>query len=331
IALADDARAFAPAAAAPHDHRLSQVVDRDRGVTLIADSGRVDLKFVADGLARGGVLPREDAPAAGVLPVARPGNQIIPVCVRRDTGVLLVAGGRRVDEFLVSQSVAGCVEALGIDPPAAALLVVASPRDDEVARAVEGHRGPLLVACGGAVDEEPVTQGVAVGVEATSIDIPAVAVLEVAGPGDDERPAVVHAHARELLIAGGGAVDEELAAQCVPTGAEPLTVHVPVPSRAVAAGPDDDKVAVAVDPEHGVRLVACGGAVDEELVTQGIAVGVEATSVDIPAVAVLSVARPGDDEAAISGHGHHRGGLIAGGGGVDEEFITEEMAGGVQA
>src|SRR5262249_7564600 len=161
IALAEDARAVAAAAAAPHDHRLSQVVDRDRGVTLIADGGRVDLKFVADGLARGGVLPREDAPAAGVLPVARPGNQIIPVCVRRDTGELLIADGRRVDELLVSQSVAGRVEALGIDPPAAAILVVAPPRDDEVARAVEGHRGTLLVACGGAVDEELVTQAIA--------------------------------------------------------------------------------------------------------------------------------------------------------------------------
>src|SRR5262249_18766062 len=206
IALADDARAFAPAAAAPHDHRLSQVVDRDRGVTLIADSGRVDLKFVADGLARGGVLPREDAPAAGVLPVARPGNQIIPVCVRRDTGELLIADGRRVDELLVSQSVAGRVEALGIDPPAAAILVVARPRDDEVARAVKGHRGTLLVAGGGRIDAELVAQGVAVGVELAGIDIPAVAVLEVAWPGDDETPSDERGLARVGRNPGGAAL-----------------------------------------------------------------------------------------------------------------------------
>src|SRR5205085_68493 len=83
--------------------------------------------------------------------------------------------------------------------------------------------------------------------------------------------------------------------------------------------------------DAGVLLVARGGDVDEELTAQSVAARVVALGVDAPTVAVLTVARPGDDNIAQQVKGDRRVLLIAGSGGVDAELIAQGVAIGVVA
>src|SRR5581483_4691828 len=101
-------------------------------------------------------------------------------------GRQLVVGGRAVDAELAALGDAGGAVALGVDAPAAAVLSVALPGDDEVAGAVHGHRGRQLVVGGRAVDAELAALGDAGGAVALRVDAPAAAVLVLALPGHDE-------------------------------------------------------------------------------------------------------------------------------------------------
>src|SRR5262249_13628782 len=62
--------------------------------------------------------------------------------------------GRRVHQELPAQRCAGTVVALSQCGPPGAIAHVALPHHDGVARSVQGHRRPELLACGRRVDVE---------------------------------------------------------------------------------------------------------------------------------------------------------------------------------
>src|SRR5205807_1943251 len=140
----------------------------------------------------GAILLSVDVPAGSVLAVGGPGDQEVAGGVHRDRGPDLVGGRGGVDLELVAPRVAGGVVAAGEDAPAAAVLAVARPGDEEAAIRIDGHGGQGLVAGGGGVDLELVAQRVAGGVVAAGEDAPAAAVLPVARPRHHERAVPIH-------------------------------------------------------------------------------------------------------------------------------------------
>src|SRR5262249_2909985 len=120
------------------------------------------------------------------------------------------------------------VEAPRVDAPAAAVLVVARPGDDETTVSRHRHRRVKLVVIRGDVDAELTAQRVAARVVAPRVDAPAAlaivaplavpaggaAILTLAGPRHHEITLAVHPHGPRaagggLLLARGG-VDQEL-------------------------------------------------------------------------------------------------------------------------
>ena len=97
------------------------------------------------------------------------------------------------------------------------------------------------------------------------------------------------------------------------------------------APPDDDEVAVAVDPDGGVHLALRGVGVDLELRRERRPRGAVSTREQTVLAAVLAGALPDDDE--LAGAPHADGGLVLGadGVGVDLELDAELDAGGVEA
>src|SRR5262249_61592144 len=95
------------------------------------------------------------------------------------------------------------VVALGVNAPAAAVVVLARPGDDEVPVRVDRDRGELLVVGGGGVDAELAAERVARGVVALGVDPPGLAaILALARPSDDEVAVGVHRHRGVPLVAG---------------------------------------------------------------------------------------------------------------------------------
>src|SRR5262249_17841886 len=95
------------------------------------------------------------------------------------------------------------------------------------------------------------------------------------------------------------------------------------------ARPRDDKVAVGLHGHGGIPLVAHHGRVDTEVVALGLTPLVEAPGIHAPAVAVLAVARPGDDKFAVSIHGCGRLLLVTTRRAVDAELSTQRYAASV--
>src|SRR5205823_1123841 len=116
------------------------IIHRHAGVRLVAGAGGVDAELAADGRAGGGIALAVDAPAAAVLAVARPGDDEVAGAVHRHGGRALVTGGGGVDAELAAQGRAGGGVTLGVDAPAAAVLALTLPNDDEVAGPVGRHR-----------------------------------------------------------------------------------------------------------------------------------------------------------------------------------------------
>src|SRR5205807_799306 len=135
-----------------------------------------------------------NAPAAAVLAIARPGNQeVAGEPVDRDGGVGLVADGGEVDAELAALRPARGIVHLRLDAPAAAVLAIARPGDDEIAaEPVHRHGGGGLIAGGGGVDAELAPLGRARAAVELPEDAQAAAVLAIARPGDDEIARVVH-------------------------------------------------------------------------------------------------------------------------------------------
>src|SRR5262245_47191903 len=105
----------------------------------------------------------------------------------------------------------------------------------------------------------------------------------------------------------------------VAVGAVTLAVYAPFIAILIVALPDNHEAAVGCYRHRWTLLMIRRGSVGPELTALGHAEGIIALGVHAPAAAVLIVALPGDHEGAVECHGHRRGGLITGGGGVDAE------------
>src|SRR5205823_3837667 len=161
--------------------------------------------------------------------------------------VALVARGGGVDEELAVVGDAAGGEDLPVDAPAAAVLAVARPGDEEVAAGVHRHGRVDLVAGRGGVDEELAALGHPGGVVALRVDAHAVAVLTGAGPGHGEVAVDrVDRHGGVALVAGSEGVDAEL----TPLGRAGRVVALGEDAEAAAvlpaAGPGDHEIALRV-------------------------------------------------------------------------------------
>ncbi len=114
---------------------------------------------------------------------------------------------------------------MGVNSPAAAVLVVAAPGDDKVAAVVHGDAGKALLIGRGGVDGDLPRLSDAAGIEEASQDFAIAAGRR--GPDNDEVSGTVHRHRCELLIRGGIGVDQDLAALCHARGVELLCINSP--------------------------------------------------------------------------------------------------------
>src|SRR5262249_12886613 len=214
-----------------------------RGVHLIVREVAVDLDLTSlrD---PGRVIPLGAHPPAGPVVIVRPGDHESAGPVHPHLGELLVARSGGVDAELVAQGDTAGAEPTSVHPPAAAVLVVARPGDDEVTAAVHRDRGIILVVRGVLVDLDLAGQGdPGGGVDAGPDPVAGAGVVR---PGDDEVAVGGHRHRGAPLLAGGGDVDEELEALRHPLGVVALGVYAALAAVLAVAGPDDHVVAAGV-------------------------------------------------------------------------------------
>jgi hypothetical protein len=122
-------------------------------------------------------------------------------------------------------------------------------------------------------------------------------------PGDEEVAECVHGDGRRPLVVGRGQVHQEFVAPSGAVGGEALGEDAVAASVSARALPGHHEVSVGVHGHGRCDLVAGRGGVDLELLALADAAGGEALAVDAAAAAVLPVALPGHDEAAVVGHG----------------------------
>src|SRR5207249_118905 len=114
--------------------------------------------------------------------------------------------------------------------------------------------------------------------------------------------------------------DEELVAvrdagRVVMPGPDPRTV-------AVRARPGDEEVAVVIDRDARMLLVAGRGRVGPEFAALALGIVVKALAVGSPAASVLALAGPDNHEVAAIVHAHHGIALVAEGERVDPELAA---------
>ena len=141
-----------------------------------------------------------DLPVAGLI--AGPGDDEIAASIHGDRGIfLIVARGGHIDQDRETLCHAAGVVLLCVDVPVAPEL--ARPGDDEVAAAVHGHVGKLLIhADDRRVDERRGALSYSGGVVALKVNvIAAAAVLSLAGPYDDViAVGRIHSHGMRRLL-----------------------------------------------------------------------------------------------------------------------------------
>ena len=191
--LAEDTVAVAVRAArvGPHHDEAAVLKPGDRRFRLI-DEGRterrVGARLGADlGTARVQAL-EEDVRVLGVrgaVVVVIPGDHEATIGARGDIGLVLVAGGHRVDQGFTADRRAETVEDLRIHAGPAAILVVGAPDHGEAATGQADDLRLVLRAGRGRIDAEFATHRVVVGVVALGIDPVAAAVHPaLVGPHD---------------------------------------------------------------------------------------------------------------------------------------------------
>src|SRR5690606_38811170 len=156
------------------------------GLVLAATGRFIDAELDAERRAVGGIALCVHPGAAAVLVVGAPGHDEAAALEHRHRRFVLRAGGRGVDAELAAGGRAIGGVALRVDPPAAAVLAVRSPRRDEAA-VVGRDRGQLLLAAGGGIHallaaERDAKRRVALHVDAVAAAIQAALV----GPQDHE-------------------------------------------------------------------------------------------------------------------------------------------------
>ena len=155
-----------------------------------------------------------------------------------------------------------------------------------------------------------------VAVQAPSEDGVKGAVLQIAGPGDDEVAVAIGSDPGLKLIVGGVGVDLKLDPLGHASGVEPPQQHLPL--RADVALPSHDEVAIVFDRDRGQALSGRGVGMDLELAAQSRPHRIESLPED--AVDGAWLARPHHDEAARRVVTDRRVALLAQGRAVDQEL-----------
>ena len=311
----------------------------DGRLVLGAVRARQQLALAVDGHAGVGELAHEHIRRrAGVGAVAVPADHEAAAGQPGDGWLVLAAGRGFVDEEFAAHLGASGVEDLRVHAGAGAVLVVAAPGDDEAAVGQQGHRGLVLVADRGGVDDEGVAEGAGGGVVQPAEDAQAGAVV-AAGvlPDDDEVAVGIGRHVGQLLRAGLGTASHHAdACFCRDEGAGvvvALEVDVEAAAARLAGRPHHrEPTGIA---GHGIVVLGAGaGGVHQELPAHGQAIGVVALAVDAPAAGVVGAVLPGDDPApaARAGEPGDMGVVLrAACGTVDTDLTAHRHAHGVVA
>ncbi|EXI75073.1 MAG: hypothetical protein AW07_01307 [Candidatus Accumulibacter sp. SK-11] len=307
----------------------------DLGVGGAAGQREGSIDLVAAGIEFLGIDPMATVARAGITVPADDettilqGGDVRPLTI---IGTEIAGAG---GELTADRHTAGGVE-LATDT--AGRVVV--PNHYDPAAAQHRHVRIGLVAGGRGVDPELAAHLGAGEVETLGIDAPAGAVLGVGFPHGDEaglvrsgRGRVVRQRrqVRHVLLVRQVAVDREYRALWCAVGGVALGEGAIAAGIAVLVGPGDDKAAVDQAQRGGMGLVVVGEVGDPELAARCAAVGAVALRIDAAGGAVLTLAAPDDDEAAVGQAGHHRLGLLVAGVGVDLELGAHLHAIGVVA
>ena len=290
--------------AVPRDGCAAVRGQRRRRARLRVGPLRVDLELDALRRARVRVALAED-PLRVARTVAVPDHEEVAVRVHRDVRARLVAGGRGVDqERRGVQRVAGVVVTARVDPGAArGVLPESLPADHQVAVVVHRDAG-IRVRSPRGRDEDGAAERPAAERVALQPDLGVRSEL-VALPDDREVAVQLHRDVGVRLVAGDADVHALLdGVERIPRRVEaPEEDAVRVPGT--LAAPRDDEVPVPVHRDRRLELVVGGRRVDDELARARCAARGEQPCDDRAPVAVLVVADPGDDGAAV-GRGRDR-------------------------
>src|ERR1700694_4447014 len=129
----------------PNDDETAARIHRQERVRLPARNRGVDQELIALCHATGIVATRENAVGIATA-VARPGNDEVPARVHDRRGLYLVAYRGRINQKLGTLRYRVGVIALRKDAVAAAILALASPNNDRLARGIHADRWKELVA-----------------------------------------------------------------------------------------------------------------------------------------------------------------------------------------
>ncbi|CAH0356432.1 hypothetical protein AQB9606_04710 [Aquabacterium sp. CECT 9606] len=249
---------------AAHGHRRVPL----RAVDEIADQNLAALSDTA-----AVVGSRVGTVAIAISQRVIPGDDKVPGCIHRHIRQNLLPRCRDVDPELRTLGHATGVVALGIDAITRAILRIARPGNDEVAAVIHADLATLLDVRVGRVDLELGALGHATGVVTLGIDTIVVAILAIAGPGDDEARGV-HRDGGIELVGRRVGVDAELAALSDTAGVVALRVDAVTRSVLRDAAPGDDKVAIGIHRDRGL-ILGCGRVrVNSELGSGCRAIGV---------------------------------------------------------
>src|SRR5262249_21351259 len=136
-------------------------------------------------------------------------------------------------------------------------------------------------------------------------------VLLIALPCHDEAAVARHAHAWVRLTVVGHHIHTELSSAGHPVCIVALGVNTPTVAVLVVAGPRDGETAVRRHGDGGIGLITRSCGVHTEFASPSHAANIVALSVNAPAVAVLVLALPVDNEAAAGGNCDGRRSLVA--------------------
>ena len=265
-----------------------------------------------------------DDRALGV--VAVPDDDRVVASQARDVGPVLGAGGGAVDQSRTVDLGTGCVELLRPDVVAAAAQAArAVPGDDEAAVAEGGNARVVAVGreVAGADDDLGPELG-AEGVETLRVDD-----AVVGPPGGDEAATGQCRDVRTVLVARGGGVDGDQAAELVAVVVEALRREAVAAGVAAGVAPECHEAAAAECRQLRLDLRGAAGGVERDLGAERIAGGVEALRqhvVVVAAAGIAVVAAVGNDEAAIRETQHCRLPLVGDDRSVRAELVAHRVA-----
>src|SRR5262249_55129171 len=150
-------------------------------------------------------------------------------------------------------------------------------------------------------------------------------------PGDNKRAIRVHGDHRALLITQGRRIDAKIAADWGTTGIETLRIDPPACEVLVVAGPCHPKTAVDRHCDFGAHLIVQSPGVDPKPPAHRTPIAIVPLRIAPPPAALLVMAGPGHDKAAVDSYGYRGACLLILGRRVAPELAPHRRTRGVVA